>query len=210
MTALVPLFPLPNVLLYPSAILPLHVFEERYVQMVEDMVAQGQDQIVLGLLEGGWEDDYFERPPVHAVAGLGKLLHTGPKMDGRYNILVQGVERVRIVDEPEVPTLYRQVAVERIEEQRPEGPEAEAIRLALRDGLIDFADGSLMVEARAPLGYLADVLLVALPHDIAEKQQLFAISDQRARAERVLELLRSAAQDRQDYRDLDDASPTWN
>ena len=204
------LFPLPNVLLYPSAILPLHVFEPRFVQMVEDLVARGEDRIVLGLLQEGWEDAYFEEPPVHPIAGMGKMLHTGGKIEGRYNILVQGLERVRILDEPVTDTLYRQVRVEPLEEQTADGSDAEAVRVALRDGLIDFADGSLMVEARAPLGYLADVLLVALPNGIEEKQALFEILDQRARAERVLEILRSTARDRQDYRDLGDSVPTWN
>ncbi|MBC8328490.1 MAG: LON peptidase substrate-binding domain-containing protein [Planctomycetes bacterium] len=206
----VPLFPLPNVLLYPSAILPLHVFEPRYIQMVEDLVAKGEDRVVLGLLQDGWEDGYFGEPPVHPIAGLGRLLHTGAKVDGRYNILLQGIERVRIRDEVVTDTLYRQVQVEPVEELAHDDPGAEAVRLALRDGLIDFADGSLMVEARAPLGYLADVLLVALPNGIEEKQALFEILDQRTRAERVLEVLRSTAQDRQDYQNLPDSPPAWN
>jgi Lon protease-like protein len=210
MDPLVPLFPLPNVLLYPSAILPLHVFEQRYVRMVEDMLAAGSDRIVMGLLEDGWEDTYFDLPPVHPVAGLGQVLQIGNKVDGCYNILVQGLERVRIVDEPVTDEPYRQVRVEAVPERSAEGAEAERIRLALRDGLIDFADGSLMVEAEAPLGYLADVLLVALPHDIREKQELFTIPDQRARAEGVLRLLRETERDRRTYASLGDSAPSWN
>lgn len=206
----VPLFPLPNVLLYPSAILPLHVFETRYVAMVDDLIARGEDLIVLGLLQEGWDENYFGKPPVHQVAGLGKVLHTGAKVGDRYNILVQGIERVRILAELEVDTLYRQVLVEPAVERTPEDPDAEVIRLALRDGLIDFADGSLMVEARAPVGYLADVLLVALPNGIAEKQRMFEILDQRQRAELVLQALRATNLDRHHYRDLEDSAGIWN
>lgn len=194
-----PLFPLPNVLLYPSAILPIHVFETRYVHLVEDLLARGEDRLVLGLLRDGWEDDYFGSPPVHPVAGLAQVLHFGEKLDGRYNILVQGIGRVQILRQTGRGVPYRLVEVEPLAEREPPPPQAEALRRALRDGLIDFADGSLMVQADAPLGYLADVLLVALPTPIEEKQELFAILDQRLRAEKVLQLLERAVRDRRSW-----------
>jgi Lon protease-like protein len=86
----VPLFPLPNVLLYPGAVLPLHVFEPRYVELVEDMNAAGLDQIALALLQPGWKDLYFEEPPFYEIGGLGRLISTQPAQDGRYNILLEG------------------------------------------------------------------------------------------------------------------------
>lgn len=182
-----PLFPLPNVLLYPEAMLPLHVFEPRFVQLVEDLQAAGGGELVLGLLRPGWEESYFENPPVHEMAGLGRVLQCNRMADGRYNILVRGVRRVRIREEPPSGRLYRTVRVEETAEIAPADlREAVRLRLALRDGLVEFAEGSLLLPRQAPLGYLADVLTVALPLDIEHKQELFSTLDVAERARRVL------------------------
>jgi len=138
----IPLFPLPNVLLYPEAMLPLHVFEPRYVQMVEDMKAAGQDRMVLGLLETGWEDAYFEKPKVHPVAGLGKVLNVKSAPKGRYNLLVQGIRRVEVVEPvAECKNLRRahEREVQRIEEQHQplalEVAEIDLFELPVMDGV---------------------------------------------------------------------------
>lgn len=190
-TPVVPLFPLPNVLLYPDAILPLHVFEPRYVQMVEDMTHSGNEHMVLGLLRPGWEPRYFERPDVFPVAGLGRMLSCSPAAEGRYNILVQGLRRVSVVEEPDSGRLYRTVRVDELAEvPAADESEAETLRCSLREGLIEFADGSLLLPNSSPLGYLADILIVALPLDVVHKQELFSILDVSARARRVLDCLR--------------------
>lgn len=187
----VPLFPLPNVLLYPDAMLPLHVFEPRYVEMVEDLVQSGEDRLVLALLRPGWEERYFERPPVYDLAGIGRMMSCTRTNDHRYNILVRGERRVRLHDEPPSGRSYRTALVEELDEVPPApSPEAETLRLALRDGLIEYAEGSLLLHHAAPMSYLADILIVALPLDVAHKQELFSILDVAERARRVLECLR--------------------
>jgi Lon protease-like protein len=57
------LFPLPNVVLYPHVMQPLHIFEERYREMLEDALA-GDKLIAMAMLEPGWEADYDSRPPI--------------------------------------------------------------------------------------------------------------------------------------------------
>src|SRR5665213_523951 len=59
----VPLFPLPNVVLFPRALLPLHIFEERYKAMTADALA-GDKQIAMALLKPGWEKNYYCRPAI--------------------------------------------------------------------------------------------------------------------------------------------------
>ncbi|TAH34458.1 MAG: hypothetical protein EYC70_16080 [Planctomycetota bacterium] len=189
--AVVPLFPLPNVLLYPDAILPLHVFEPRYVQMVEDLQESGNDRIALGLMRPGWEPSYFENPPVFDVAGLGRMLQCSRTSEGRFNILVQGLTRVRLVEESPSGRLYRTVRVDELAEiPPPDSPDVAGLHQSLREGLIEFAEGSLLLSKSAPLSYLADILIVALPLDVAHKQELFSILDVEERARRVLECLR--------------------
>jgi Lon protease-like protein len=96
----VPIFPLPNTVFFPRAKLPLHIFEPRYRQMVADALA-GERLIVVVLLKPGWEDEYYENPPVHDTATLGTIEEHELLPDGRYNILLQGVERVRLVEGPD-------------------------------------------------------------------------------------------------------------
>jgi hypothetical protein len=161
------------------------------VQLVEDIRSSGEDQLVLGLLRPGWEESYFERPPVFEIAGLGRMLQSSPAEGGRWNILVQGLRRVRLLREPRSDRLYRTVEVAEVDEI-PAAEDRETIRLrqALRSGLIEIADGSLLLPGQTPIAYMTDVLLVALPLDVGHKQILFSILDVKERARRVLEALR--------------------
>lgn len=115
----VPLFPLPETVLFPNVDLPLHLFEPRYRQMAED-VAEGDARIVVVLLRPGWEEDYYGAPPVHDIATLGRVVHHEKLEDGRFNIVLRGVERVRL-HEPDVPAgdkLYRRRRVSPLPEER--------------------------------------------------------------------------------------------
>jgi uncharacterized protein len=110
------LFPLPNLVLYPHVMQPLHVFEDRYREMVEDALA-GDKLIAMAVLEPGWEEDYDSRPPVSQHACLGKIVAHHRLEDGRYNLLLLGVQRVRIVHELDPPRSFRQASVELLEDR---------------------------------------------------------------------------------------------
>src|SRR5688572_33039349 len=69
----VPLFPLPNVVLFPKAVLPLHIFEERYKAMTADALS-GHRRIAMALLQRGWERDYYSRPMVEPIVCVGQIL----------------------------------------------------------------------------------------------------------------------------------------
>ncbi len=207
-----PLLALPNVLLYPGAMLPLHVFEPRYLQMVEEMERSGERRLVLGLLRPGWEEDYFERPRVHALAGLGEVLQVHRSAEGHCNVLVRGEGRVRILGEVPGEAL-RRVRIEEVQEI-PVADPAEEQRLArrLRQSLIEFAEGSLVLPGRAPLSYLADVVLVAMPLDLEVRQELFAELDVERRARAVLAAAEEVLRNRRDVdQALRRAGPaSWN
>src|SRR3954470_16208806 len=106
MSDLLPLFPLPNVVLFPNVFLPLHVFEPRYRQMTADALA-GDRLIGMVLLRPGWEPQYEGNPPVHPVACLGRIVADQRLDDGRYNLLLKGVSRARIVEEIPTSKIYR-------------------------------------------------------------------------------------------------------
>src|SRR5438094_9346098 len=92
-----PLCPLPNVVLFPNVFLPLHIFEPRYREMVADAVAS--DRLIgMVLLRPGWNDDYEGRPPVYPVGCSGVLTHVERLSDGRYDIVLRGLERFRVLE----------------------------------------------------------------------------------------------------------------
>jgi uncharacterized protein len=93
--ARIPVFPLPNVVLFPKTYLPLHIFEPRYRAMVSDAAMSGQC-IGMALLKDGWETDYYGHPPVFSTGCVGRLASVQPLADGRSNILLQGLERFEI------------------------------------------------------------------------------------------------------------------
>ena len=95
---IIPIFPLPNVVLFPNVFLPLHIFEPRYRQMVADALA-GDRIIGMVLLRPGWEGNYEGRPPVYPIGCAGLITHAEPLADGRYNIVLRGLEKFRILDE---------------------------------------------------------------------------------------------------------------
>ena len=95
---LLPLFPLPNIVFFPHTRLPLHVFEPRYRQMVQDALEADQ-RFGIVLLRPGWEADYFGAPAVYDFGTLGTIEQAVPLEDGRYNIVVRGDVRFRILDE---------------------------------------------------------------------------------------------------------------
>ena len=116
MADLLPIFPLPNVVLFPNVFLPLHVFEPRYREMVADALAA--DRLLgMALLRPGWESDYEGRPPVYPTGCSGVITHAERMSDGRYNIVLRGVERFRILAEDNARS-YRRASIEPLREGR--------------------------------------------------------------------------------------------
>src|SRR5437867_6776548 len=114
----VPLFPLPNVVLFPRAVLPLHIFEERYKGMTADALS-GDRQIAMALLKPGWEKNYYGLPEIEPVVCVGTILSHERLPDGKYNFLLQGQMRARISREiKRQPGAYRIAELVPIEETK--------------------------------------------------------------------------------------------
>jgi uncharacterized protein len=114
----VPLFPLPNVVLLPRAILPLHIFERRYRKMTAHTLSPKSPApglIGMSLLKSGWEKSYHGRPAIEPVVCLGRIIQHEHLPDGCYNFLLQGVSRVRIVEE-NFDEEYRRARLEAVPE----------------------------------------------------------------------------------------------
>ena len=111
---IVPLFPLPNVVLFPKTPVPLYIFEEKYRTMIRDAVA-GDKELVIALLKTGSESSFSNLSSVHSIACLGHIESYEELEDGKYNIVVVGTQRVRIIREVQ-HSPYQLVEVEKIED----------------------------------------------------------------------------------------------
>lgn len=106
----IPIFPLPNVVLFPDVPLPLHIFEPRYCAMVRDALA-GPGLIGMVLLRGDWEQNYHGAPETYRTGCVGRIVETTPLPDGKFNIVLAGVREFSIVSEQR-ERAYRQATVE--------------------------------------------------------------------------------------------------
>ena len=174
------LFPLPNLVLFPHVMQPLHIFEPRYRQMTADAL-EGDRVIAMVLPRPGWEADYAGKPALHSIACLGRIIAEQHLDDGRFNILLRGQARVRIIREMPSKKLYRCARVEVLDEIPPADEEcARHWRRALRaDSVRWFADQEevidqfrTLLESDIALGSLCDIFAFALPLDAEFKQTL--------------------------------------
>jgi uncharacterized protein len=197
MSDLLPLFPLPNVVLFPNVFLPLHIFEPRYREMVADAVASDR-MIGMVLLRPGWDRDYEGMPPVYPVGCSGVITHVEALADGRFNIVLRGLERFRVIDEDRTLS-YRRAHVEPVFEMPLRNDDRAAIRTqrskleALlapsveRTGTLRGAD--LRMPAAMPDEDLVNALAQYLDLEPLEKQALLEKPCLRSRAESLVELL---------------------
>jgi Lon protease-like protein len=193
MSDLLPLFPLPNVVLFPNVFLPLHIFEPRYREMVSDAIA-GDRMIGMVLLRPGWEHDYEGRPPVYLIGSSGVITHHERLADGRYNIILRGLERFRILEEDGSRT-YRRAIVEQLADGGLDANDRTVIRRlrAKLEALLAPAvakAGADVINASA-MGDedLINALAQYLDLEPLEKQALLERACLRSRAESLVELL---------------------
>ena len=193
MSELLPLFPLPNVVLFPNVFLPLHIFEPRYREMVADAIT-GDRMIGMVLLRPGWEQDYEGRPPVYPIGCSGLITHVEQLADGRYNIVLRGFDRFRIVDEDHARR-YRRASIERLSERPMDGNDRAAIRRqrSKLESMLASTQESKGAEPKIPSAMgdedLVNALAQYLDLEPLEKQALLVHDSLRTRAESLVELL---------------------
>jgi len=125
----IPIFPLPDVVLFPHTLLPLHIFEPRYRQIVRDCLA-GDRRLAMALLRPGWENDYYGRPPIYPIAGAGEIIQHEELPDGRFNILLRGTMRIGITAELPSDKPYRAARARLLPDRYPDAnPRALADRI---------------------------------------------------------------------------------
>ena len=141
---IIPVFPLPATVLFPKTYLPLHIFEPRYREMIEDALSEsdgGSRMIGMALLKENWEKDYYGNPPIHPIGCVGRIMQVQRLNDGRYNLVLYGLAAFR-VKEQLFDRIYRRAWIEPI---RPSGDPGTALPGLLRAELV----AALQIYAQA-------------------------------------------------------------
>jgi uncharacterized protein len=182
----IPIFPLPNVVFFPHTLLPLHIFEPRYRQMLADCLA-GERRLAVVLLKPGWEADYEGRPSVHTVAGAGEIARSKRRPDGRSDILLRGLGRIMIEGELPSPTPYRVARASWLQDVYPSqgeealAPQAERLRQMCAQLLSTLPQPvprlvELLTDRDRP-GTFVDRVTDLVVHDIEQRQRLLEEND---------------------------------
>jgi Lon protease-like protein len=186
----IPIFPLAGAILFPRAQIPLHIFEPRYREMVQDAI-EGAGQI--GMIQPLNFDD--DNPPLYGTGCVGDLVGVEELDDGRYNIVLLGTNRFRLIRETEVDAAYRcaEVDIEAFDDSEPPPlpllQRAEVERDAQRLG-----DALGLAVDWAAVGRLDDEMLVnaiaqVAPFDTGAKQALLEQPTLADRADLLVQLM---------------------
>ena len=188
----VPLFPLPNVVLFPRAVLPLHIFEPRYRRMTSDAIAGG-GRIAMALLRDGWQTNYNGTPSIRDILCVGRIVRHELLPDGRYNLMLQGETRGRIVSENRT-LAYRRAEVQPLIERASFEPDLSGQRQRLvevlhHSDLIGTTLGrelSRVMDGPLNTADLADICAFNLLDDIAFKQRMLEETDVERRVRSIV------------------------
>jgi Lon protease-like protein len=181
------IFPLTGAILFPGLQLPLHIFEPRYRAMIGDALARDRR---IGMIQPQAPQ---EGAPLYQIGCVGKIEEVETSEDGRYNIVLAGEARFRVLQELDVATPFRQVEAELIADA-----EDAVLSIAERAGLESearkFADAQGYSVDWESVARLDDVTLVngfaqIAPFDAASKQALLEAPDLRQRCEVMVQLL---------------------
>jgi Lon protease-like protein len=190
----IPIFPLPNVVLFPNVLLPLHIFEPRYRALLAEAL-RGDRIIGMTLLQPGWQAAAeTERPRVYPIGCAGVITHVEPLPDGRSDIVLRGVAKFRITGEPDTTTPYRVASVETVHDITTADDRGALREMRRRlEMLVLAALAAHKHERQFPPGIADEDLVNALSQYLdltpLERQALLECASPLIRSEMLLELL---------------------
>ena len=194
------LFPLPNIVLYPGVVQALHIFEPRYREMASDALA-GDQLISMSLLQEAGLSEFANEsnPPICQTVCISKIVASKELPDGRFNLLVVGVKRARILRELDDERPYRMAEVEVLEDEIDTDDQNTAdLRERLFESckafnlvqqLTNHLEVKNIVESNLPLGLLVDLISYLSQLDCDDRQQILELSNVEERCEKLIALL---------------------
>ncbi|MFM8579369.1 MAG: LON peptidase substrate-binding domain-containing protein [Planctomycetaceae bacterium] len=189
-------FPLPNVVMFPHVMQPLHIFEPRYRAMLEEAVAEDR-LIALGMLAPGWESNHEDRPPLMPTACLCRVATHKRTEGGTYNVLMLGVRRVRLTRELPPLKPFREFHADILDDIVQSEGDSRANQLqkrlltAFKAVLPKISEASEQLDQllgnQITLGMLSDIVSYTVDIDIESKLRLLAECDVIARSSMLID-----------------------
>lgn len=187
------LFPLPKLVMFPSVVQPLHIFEPRYRAMMREAIDTDR-LITLATLAPGWEADYDGRPSIHPTVCIGRIASFQELPDGRFNLLLAGVARGRVIREAPPHKLFREAEVVVIKDVEPSDEKVvrsirEQILLGVAQVMsaVPGLDQQLrqIAQSNVSLGALVDIVAYSLDLPEEKKIEILSAGEVKKRAELV-------------------------
>src|SRR5262245_55238658 len=194
-------FPLPNLVLFPHAVQPLHIFEPRYRDLTTDALSD-DNLIAMALLQPDWDSEPGERPPIHNVVCLGRIVANQRLDDGRFLLLLRGLSRARVTEELVSELPYRVARLQLMPDVvKLSMKETQRLRHQLAEMILPRFSGSDadkqrlkdLFEGEMPLGPLVDCLCFQLPLTVPRKQEMLEEPDVGTRARTLIDALNTTA-----------------
>jgi ATP-dependent Lon protease len=200
------LFPLPDLVVFPHAMQPLHIFEPRYCEMLDDALASDR-LIAMATLAGGVQSLHIQQPTIHATVCIGKIVSHVEAEDGRHNILLIGAKRATVRRELLTNRSFRIADVDVASDFHPPGDMTEYFELKRQvlEAFSAIIPASATVQqnlhelmaGQMGLGPITDIISFTLPLSTAAKLSLLAESDVCQRARLLTRLLQERFIDKQ-------------
>ena len=190
--AAIPIFPLPDLALFPNSTQPFHIFEPRYREMIADALA-GDSIIGMVMLQPGYEDDYEGRPPIYAMGAAGLIVASERLPDGRYNIVLKGVAKFRVLGEDE-SRAYRVADIVELPEVQVQDRELLGSRRRQLESAVRSAFPRAPLPSSAvPHERAIDDLSIMLPLEPAERLEALEADGPLERAATLVRVLRGGS-----------------
>jgi Lon protease-like protein len=167
----IPMFPLPDFYLFPGAVIPLHIFEPRYRQMVDDLMDRA-GRLVMASVSSEHSHELPGTPPVFPIGGLGEIVHYKKLEDERSLIWLLGLGRVSIEEIPS-DRLYRKVNAQVLSDEPGNTETNQRLAPHLIEAIGVHEPQGIEVSEDLPVGLLADILLQNLNLQPAQLAQAF-------------------------------------
>lgn len=192
----VALFPLPNAVFFPSTSLPLHIFEPRYREMTREALETGMPIVIVKMMEPRQYNDQGHQL-FHEIGGIGYILHHQELPDGRFNIILGGVQRVRVLEELQTDKPYRVGRAQIIEDRVEDAKTLKDLMSTLRGCVIGLqhhyvrlaeAIAKILNQVEEPSS-IADTIASIIITDPAQRQSLLAEACVERRLEKIVQRL---------------------
>jgi len=197
----IPVFPLSNFIIFPKTVVPLNIFEPRYVDMINDSMKSNK---IIGMIQPKSYGYQKVQPELHGVGCIGKITSFRETEDGRYLIELKGVARFKSIKEIETVTKYRILHVNYDDyikdlENKKEDLKFSDLELIFKDLKSFFKKKGFIINWKAlekqSLDETINALAMASPFSLEEKQVLLEAQNLDIRKNKIAEILKTYTHD---------------